>query len=402
MPRTRHIALIVAAALVAASFSAAGCTRAKTPAPSSTVNAAAAPKPGASSTPSAPSSATSGTAIAPADTLQPPDYSGYERLPVFTYHHVDPKLKNDITLTPAAFEAQLKVLKDGGYHAITARQLYEHQRNGSALPDKPVMITFDDGWRNQFTYAAPLLKKYGFTATYFINPQPIASGYQAYMTADMVKTLAQDGNDVESHTWRHLKLIRSRDVSAASFQAANMSQLKLATDWIRRVVGVQPVALCYPFGYYDLEAIGMAQKAGYALGFTTDEGVADARPWDALAMKRFTVQRSDSLDRFKARLDSEPMPITDIQPAPGARVIGISTTVTVDVTNVPEEVQGFTLTSGPSLKNVKIVERGGRRYAEGRIAKGRVGLRVVVARGKDASGRVYVSSWVIVLGNPAP
>lgn len=401
MPSNRITMRVLLAALAIAivGSATAGCARvggASRPsnARTSALDATSAPAP----TPVGSSAPTGSTSVDPA-ILEPPSYTGYESLPIFTYHHVDPKLKNDIAITPAVFEAQLKVLRDGGYHTITARQLVDHQRVGTPLPDKPVMITFDDGWRNQFTYAAPLLKKYGFTATFFINPQPIASGYGAYMTADMVKALARDGYDIESHTWRHLRLIRSASQSAATFQQQNMSQLKLANDWIRRVVGVQPVALCYPFGFYDTEAIAMAQRAGYRAGFTTDEGVADARGWDAYGMKRFTIERSDTLASFKARLTSAPMPGRDIQPPPATRVAGITTTVTVDVTDVPSSVQGLTLASGQSMKGQQIVERNGRRFVVAQIRKARVGLRVVVLRGQDAAGRLYVSSWVIVLGD---
>ena len=154
------------------------------------------------------------------ESLQPPSYAGYERLPSFTYHHVDPKLKNDIAITPATFEAQLKVLKDGGYHTITARQLADYHSKGTPLPDKPVMITFDDGWKNQYEYAAPLLKKYGFVATYFINPQPIGRG-SAYMTKDMLVQLTKDGNDIEPHTWTHKQLTRTRKDDQLEFQRAH-------------------------------------------------------------------------------------------------------------------------------------------------------------------------------------
>lgn len=399
------IALGVACALLGVSLG--GCARA-------TKDSAAGPAPaGAQSESSGSASSSAGSTSEPgslpstaplaaqASVLEPPSYGGFEPLPIFTYHSVDPTLKNFIAIAPSTFEAQLKVIKSGGYQPITARQLVDHQLHGTPLPPKPVMITFDDGWRNQFVYAEPLLQKYGFKATFFINPQPITQGYPAYLTRGMVVSLARDGNDIESHTWRHLSLIRSRSQSAATFQQHNMSQLTLATTWIRKVVGQQPVALCYPFGSYDTEAIAMAQRAGYKAGFTVDEGVADARPWDAFGLKRFVIQPTDSLGNFKACLNSAPMPVTDIQPPPATRVAGITTTVSVDITDVPPSVMGFSMTSGPSMKGLQIVSRNGRRYAVAVIRKGKVGLREVETRGVDNSGREYVSSWVIVLGDPS-
>ena len=333
-----------------------------------------------------------------ADALQPPSYAGYERLPCFTYHHVDPKLKNSIAITPATFEAQLKVLKDEGYSPITARQLVQHHEKGTPLPAKPVMITFDDGWKNQYQYAAPLLRKYGFVATFFVNPQLIGRG-SAYMTRDMLVALEKAGDDIESHTWTHLALTRRPADNPLDFQNSIMRQMTLADSWLSQVVGHKPVALCYPFGYYDVESVSRAKAAGYKAAFTTDEGVADARPWDAMIMKRFTINRADSIAGFKARLNSGVLEVRDIEPSPGTRVRGITTTVTVDVTGVAADVKGIKLTSGPSMKATTIVRRDGRRYAVAHINKARVGSRQVTVSGVDGSGRRYYSSWSLVLGD---
>jgi peptidoglycan/xylan/chitin deacetylase (PgdA/CDA1 family) len=357
-----------------------------------------------SSSASAPSSSTISTAlprIAATDTLEPVSYVGFEPLPCFTYHHVDPKITNDITIKPATFEAELKMLKSLGYHSITARQLVDHQTLGTPLPDKPVMLTFDDGWRNQYTHAWPLMKKYGFTGTFFINPQPISAHYKGYMTRDMISALAKAGNDIESHTWRHLRLTRTNTEQTASFQKRSRSQLTQANDWIRKVVGQQPVALCYPYGYYDLETIGLAQAVGYKVAFTVDEGVADARPWDAFAMKRFTISSAETTDSFRRRLLSGPLPVTNIQPPPGSRVIGVDTTVTVDITDVPSTISGIRLRSGPSMKAMHVVERNGRKYAEAVIHKSKRGFRPISMTGTGQDGRRYYSCWGLEMGDKA-
>ena len=405
MPSSRIARRLSALAVVLAlaCVPLAGCGRKATDAQAANASAtsSATSSPGAAK-PAAKASIYDGPAvIAPASTLQPPDYAGFEPLPCFTYHHVSPKVKNGIAITPATFESQLKTLADLGFHTITARQLWEHQTKGTPLPSKPVMITFDDGWRNQFTYAAPLLKKYGMVATFFINPQPIANKYGGYLTSDMVLALSKDGNDIESHTWRHIKVIRERTDSADSFQRKNLSQLMLASDWIRKVVGQQPVALCYPFGYYDLEAIGMAQRAGYKLGFTTDEGIADARPWDAFQIKRFTITSAETAVSFKRRLLSGALQVRNITPAPASRLVGTTTTVTVDITEVPAGITGLRLSSGPSLHKTQFVERNGHKYAEATFSKARVGFREITMLGVDATGRKYYASWGIVLGDLA-
>ena len=334
----------------------------------------------------------------PADSFQPPSFDGYERLPAFTYHHVDPKLDNEISITPAAFEAQLKLLKEQGFHTITARQLADHHKDGTPLPEKPVMLTFDDGWKNQYVHAAPLLKKYGFVATFFVNPQPIGRG-SAYMTRDMVTSLEDAGHDIQSHTWSHKAMTRRDSDDHLAFQKRNMKQLTLADEWIEQVVGREPVAVAYPFGYYDTESVSRARAAGYVLGFTTDEGVADARPSAAMIIKRFTISRELSLASFASRLNSGVLETRHIEPDPGTRVRGITTTVTVDITDVSASVKDLKLTSGPSMRSTSIVKRGGRRYIVGRINKAKVGSRQVIVSGVDESGRRYYYSWSLVMGD---
>jgi peptidoglycan/xylan/chitin deacetylase (PgdA/CDA1 family) len=410
VPRAPQISRVVAIVLVTslAMTLPSGCSRAG----ASGKNARVTPEGGASATtdatrsaapkPVAPKPGTIPTdslvPMLPADAFQPPSFVGYERLPCFTYHHVDPKLNNSIAIKPSTFEAQLKVLKDEGYHTITARQLAEYHAKGTPLPEKPVMITFDDGWKNQFQYAAPLLKKYGFVATFFVNPQLIGRG-SAYMTRGMLVALKDAGNDIESHTWTHLALTRQREESQQDFQNRIMRQMTLADTWLKQVVGSKPVALCYPFGYYDIEAASRAKAAGYKLAFTTDEGVADARPWDAMIMKRFTVNRADSLAGFKTRLHSGVLEARHIGPPPASRVRGITTTVSVDITDVPAEVRDIRISSGTSMKGTAIERRGGRRYAVARLNKARVGFRQITLRGVDASGRRYYYAWSLVMGD---
>ncbi len=368
--------------------------------------AATAAKPGAAPRTIAGANAAASAAAQPdaaaaqpsADSLQPPSYVGYEPLVTFTYHHVDPKLVNEIAITPATFEAQLRAMKAAGFQSVTARELLKHQTDGTSLPPKPIMLTFDDGWRNQYTYAAPLLDKYGYKGVFFINPQSIGT-YPAYMTRKMVESLDGRGHDIESHTWQHLRVTRKREVSAATFQKRMKRQFTLADEWIKTVTGKQPVALCYPFGFYDTEAVAFASDSGYKLAFTVDEGVADARPWDAMVMKRFTMQRVYSLATFKSLLDAAPLQVRDIQPGPGSRVVGLATTIRVDITEVPASVKGIKIYGGPSVKVTTISEKDGHRYAAAPLVKSAVGLKAITVKAHDTSGRKYFASWVLTMGD---
>src|SRR5260221_187102 len=97
------------------------------------------------------------------------------KIPIFIYHSVRPVTPTDsdevrsYEITPELFEQQLKYLQDNGYTTITLDQVAADLKNGITSPiTKPVVLTFDDGWHNQYKYAFPLLKKYHMTGTFYI------------------------------------------------------------------------------------------------------------------------------------------------------------------------------------------------------------------------------------------
>ncbi len=89
-------------------------------------------------------------------------------LPILMYHHVDPTRKDALTVTAEQFAAQLRFLATAGYQSITCRDVVDHLEHGTALPARPVLLTFDDGYVNNLEYAYPLLVEHGFKATIFL------------------------------------------------------------------------------------------------------------------------------------------------------------------------------------------------------------------------------------------
>jgi peptidoglycan/xylan/chitin deacetylase (PgdA/CDA1 family) len=329
--------------------------------------------------------------------LEPPAYAGYEPLPILTYHNVDPSMKNEYAISPQEFERQLVHLRDNGYTSVTARELYEHQTTGTPLPAKPVMITFDDGWKSQYTNAAPLLAKHGFKATFFINPRMIGRG-SGYMTREMLAELTSAGSDIESHTWGHVSVVRPAGSDPAGFAQMIGEQLTKAADRIEQDTGKAPVAFSYPYGNWDLEAADRIDKAGYRLAFTTDEGIADARPWDRLALKRMTIARGETMANFARRLESLPLPARDIAPPPGSHVASTTTVLVADITAVPESVKDLKFSAGSAVGETTLVTRDGRRYATAPLTGAKVGSRGVILSGRDAGGRRHIASWILQIG----
>ena len=134
-----------------------------------------------------------------------------KQVPILCYHHIRDiqmvsKKSMGYEVTAAQFKAQMKVLADSGYKTITPDQLYDYLNYGTPLPEKPVMLTYDDTDEEQFSIAKPEMDKYGFKGVYFI--MTISMGRPRYMTKEQIKQLSDEGHAIASHTWDHHRVDR--------------------------------------------------------------------------------------------------------------------------------------------------------------------------------------------------
>jgi peptidoglycan/xylan/chitin deacetylase (PgdA/CDA1 family) len=195
-------------------------------------------------------------------------------VPVLMYHHVMPKVllkKNerylDLFVDAATFDAQMAALKAAGWHTITTRRLAAAVMSGTGVPLHSLVITFDDGRPDQFTYAFPILERYGFTATFFVVPGRI--GTSQHMTACQLQQVAAAGNELADHTWNH------SDLTTLTLEQAR-STIRAAADAIESLVRVRPVTMAYPYGRYDSTVEAAADAEGMDLAFTTQHGAFES------------------------------------------------------------------------------------------------------------------------------
>jgi len=316
-------------------------------------------------------------------------------IPVFTYHHVSPTADNFIAVTPETFEKHLRIIRDEGYTPLTADELASLLDSGSALPKKPVMITFDDGWSSQYQYAKPLLDQYGFKATFFVYPSRLRGG--TFMSQAQVRKLSQAGHSVGSHTWNHLPLVRKKGETAEEMTRRTRGELTKTTAWLERVCGKPVTAFAYPFGYHEQASRDIVATAGHTLAFTVDEGPANADTMDRLLMDRFTVLRSHSIDDFTARLHSTPLALSDMSPPNGT--VQASTRI---------DLLAATAAGGMDVSTIKFVvdekavatkadlQGGNVRFSA--TWRGSGGYHYISLRGRDDNGGLVYASWGVVTG----
>lgn len=184
------------------------------------------------------------------------------KVPILVFHIIRPSYPTDsqavknLAQTPEIFDAEMKYLQDSGYHVIAFRTLVDYLRSGTTtLPVHPIVITFDDGWGDQFKYAFPILQKYHYTATFFIFTNPV--GTRGFVTWDDLRALRDAGMDIGSHSRSHPFLTKITDPKIL-WNEINGSKLAL-----ERNLGITVTEFAYPFGRFDATSTEMVKKAGY-------------------------------------------------------------------------------------------------------------------------------------------
>jgi peptidoglycan/xylan/chitin deacetylase (PgdA/CDA1 family) len=209
-----------------------------------------------------------------------------KQVPILCYHQIrdwrakDSKGAKDYIVQVADFKARMKSLADSGYHTILPDQLYAYLTTGAALPSKPIMLTFDDTDLDQFTVAAPELKKYGFKAVYFI--MTVSIGRPNYMTKEQIKQLSDAGNVIGSHTWDHHRFDRLSHTSSLKILGKNGKiTLKPADDWVTQldkptakleeITGKKITYFAFPFGLWNSQGLPELHKRGFKMAFQLAE-----------------------------------------------------------------------------------------------------------------------------------
>ena len=232
-----------------------------------------------------------------------------QAVPVLMYHHIMPQPNNSIAITPATFDAQMKYLHDNGWHPVSIAQFNAFVEKGEPLPAKPVLITFDDNRMNQLTYGVPILKKYGFTATFFVVKKWVDATSSSFMHESELKQLIADGFDVESHTTNHIQIHPSKlkstgkTESYSSMKSRYWEPTEGMRTWMDATFDGKVTALAYPGGRYNAEAERLMKDAGYTVAFTTNDGYVTYKGQSPYALPRWnTGARNTSLATFKGIL----------------------------------------------------------------------------------------------------
>ncbi len=217
---------------------------------------------------------------------------------VLNYHKVDNQ-NHSLSVLPPDFEQQMAFLKENGYHTVTPHEMYMAFTDGAPLPTNPVLITFDDGYADNYTYAYPILKKYGMKAAIFVITSLM--GKPGYLTWGQAAEMEASGVvSIESHTVTHGSLTDLTDEQIRY-------ELTEAKHDIEQRLGKEVEFLAYPTGAYNLHIASLVQEAGYKGAFTVRYGNMD-RAANFYAIERVPIfHTSDTFASFLERLKFVPL-----------------------------------------------------------------------------------------------
>ena len=226
------------------------------------------------------------------------------RLPVLMYHHLADEGDSSVTVSTEAFERQLSLIREWGYVPITLEELYNYVTLGTALPEYPVLITFDDGYTSNYELAYPLLMKYNTPAAIFVIG--VSVGKHSYKDTDHAMNPHFGWGEAAEMVESGLITIGSHTYDMHQWAPFLRADITRSMDEIESALGETPLALAYPGGAWDELAQAMLNELGVKMTFSTEVGmntVIKGLPQSLYALKRYNINGDTTDEALKSYLD---------------------------------------------------------------------------------------------------
>ena len=234
---------------------------------------------------------------------------------VLLYHRFAEPRYPSTNISLEKFRDQLQYLRQEGYRVLSMDEFRTLLNAGKPFPGKSVLITIDDPYRSTYEHAFPLLKEYDYPFTLFANTSPLNSENPAYMDWAMLEEMRAWGATIGNHSHFHPHIGQPEKGQTPAAYA----------EWVRRDLqkarkvfadrNIHPDIFAYPFGEYNETVIAIAEKLGFKLMFTQDEGGVDEYTDPRLIPRVAIVGANMSQERFAFKLNLAPLHVADLQPS---------------------------------------------------------------------------------------
>jgi peptidoglycan/xylan/chitin deacetylase (PgdA/CDA1 family) len=228
------------------------------------------------------------------------------RVPILMYHYIsDPppeadRLRMDLSVRPSQFEAHLQYLRQAGYETVSLSDLIFHLTQGKPLPPRPVVLTFDDGYRDAYEEAFPLLQRYGFRGTFFVLTGRADEGDPRYLSWEQIRRMSEAGMEIQLHGREHIPL-NGRDEAFLFYHIIGGKQS------IEAHTGRPVRFFAYPSSVYDETLIRFLEGYRFWGAVTTAYG-ADERLENRFLWPRIRIRGTDDVQRLAEKLRQIPRP----------------------------------------------------------------------------------------------
>jgi len=230
--------------------------------------------------------------------------SGYQVVPVLVYQNVSPTARGDLVVSPDAFTAQMRYLRQEGYRVVAFEHYLAFLQQNRQLPKKSVVLTFDDAYRGFLQHAYPVLTELGFPAALFVSTDQIGTRPEApFLSWAELRDLALAGIPVQAHSKSHRDLRRASGEGESAYARRMQQELAQPLEQLKARMprtGEALEAIAYPAGQWDDELLAYVKK-WYAVGFTSQPESSPAFA-PLLAVSRIPVRGDWTLDDFKRAL----------------------------------------------------------------------------------------------------
>lgn len=245
-------------------------------------------------------------------------------IPIIMYHSLlyDKSLQNNYTVSPDLFENDLKYLRENGYESVTVKDLVDYVYSDKELKSKSVMLTFDDGYYNNYYYAYPLLKKYNYKAVI----SPIASMTEKFtksgeisvtygnMSISDIKEMVDAGYvEIQNHSYNMHTLKPRRGIEQKSGETLEKytevikEDITKAQNYFKNNADITPTCFVYPFGAKSNSTLEIIKKLGFVCTLTCTEkpNLITKNPDSLYELGRYRREKNETMESLLSRINKD-------------------------------------------------------------------------------------------------
>ena len=218
-------------------------------------------------------------------------YLGYQSrgIRILCYHRVNNEGSDYLSVSKVQFREQMRFLNEEGYRTAGLNELLNGSMNG-----KSVIVTFDDGYADNYEHAFPIMREFGFAGTIFCIGNKLGENF--FLTKDQIREMGKEGFEFGSHTLSH------RDLPTLSLLEKRREIID-SKSFLEQELGRKIAFFCYPRGFFDKETLELVKEAGYLGACSNTPGSNDStNGMNPYLLKRTEIAPHDSLDDFKKKL----------------------------------------------------------------------------------------------------